>query len=520
MEKQLLVELKSITKKFASTYALKNVDLKVYAGEVVALLGENGAGKSTLMKILSGIWPAGTFDGKIYINNQFEEFFDTQDADQAGIAMIHQELSTFPELTIAEHLELKQLPLWINWGKTFSKIQKFLDSLEFGLNAKTRVKDLSVGGKQLVEIARALYRNSKVIIFDEPTSALTEQETLRLYSIIDRLRLEGHAIIYISHRMDEIFRLADRIVVLRDGQNAGEIQTHENGNKIPRGQIEPELIKWMVGRQIHDIYPQKNEMIAEEILRVENLTLIQNNSEMIIQNLSFTLRKGEILGISGLLGAGRSEILQTLFGALHPDGPTHSTYTVKGNAWVNQKRFYLSGKHSQPYFSIQSNLGFVTEDRKSTGLVLNRSIRENLTLPTLRMNGKILSRIQKKQEESTAQHWAKKMTIRYADLEQPVSELSGGNQQKVILAKWLMTEPQVLLLDEPTRGIDIGSKSEIYHWIQELATQGMGIILVSSEMPELLGLSHRILVLREGQLSAELFAQQTNQEEIMRAATL
>jgi D-xylose transport system ATP-binding protein len=520
MEKQPLVNLQKITKKFPGNYALKDVHLKIYPGEVVALMGENGAGKSTLMKILTGIWPAGTYEGQIFIGNNPVEFFDTQDASDSGIAIIHQELAIFPELTVAEHLELTNLKPIIQWSPLKQRVQKFLDFLEFDLKADTQVRELSIGGKQLVEIARALYKNSKVIIFDEPTTALTEQEATKLYGIIERLRLEGHGIIYISHRMDEVFKLADRIVVLRDGQNAGEIATTSNNQIIPRGEIEPQLIKWMVGREIHDVYPPKSEPSREDLLRVENLTVKKKNGERLINNLSFSLKKGEILGLAGLLGAGRTETLQAIFGAFHPDGPHGDQHTCTGNAWLNNKRFHISGSRSQPFFSIISNVGLVTEERKTTGLFTDRSIRENMTLPTLRISGNMMKTISKNHELNDVQTWAKKMAIRCQSLDQNVSELSGGNQQKVILAKWLMTNPQILFLDEPTRGIDIGAKSEIYHWIQQLAAQGIGIILVSSEMPELLGLSHRILVLKEGRLSAELRTQDTNQEEMMRASTL
>ncbi len=305
----MLLELRGIGKSFPGTRALDGVDLSVRAGEVVALLGENGAGKSTLMKILSGVWPAGSYEGEIRVSGQAAQFADTRDAHRAGIAMIHQELAVFPELSVGEHLELDQLPRWIDWTELHKRSQVFLDSLGLGLRSETRVGDLSVGGRQLVEIARALHRNARVLVFDEPTSALTEQEVRRLYAIVDRLRIEGRGIIYITHRLDEVFRLADRMVVLRDGRNAGECPgSNDRGEKIARGQLEPQLISWMVGRAVQDIYPPRNDlskMENHELMRVDGLSLKTPRGKTLVDKLSFTLKKGEVLGLAGLLGAGR-----------------------------------------------------------------------------------------------------------------------------------------------------------------------------------------------------------------------
>ncbi|MGZ3689717.1 MAG: sugar ABC transporter ATP-binding protein, partial [Bdellovibrionota bacterium] len=380
-----LLELKAIVKEFPGTRALDGVDLSVHSGEVVALLGENGAGKSTLMKILSGVWPAGSFEGEILVaaapgeQASGREFRDTRDAHRAGIAMIHQELSVFPELTVAEHLELDKLPSWIDWQELFARSQKFLDGLKLGLRADTRVGDLSVGGRQLVEIARALYRNANILVFDEPTSALTEQEVQRLYTIVERLRAEGRAIIYITHRLDEVFRLADRIIVLRDGRNAGEASATDNqGRRVPREILEPQLISWMVGRPIHDIYPPRNAAIGEELMRVENLTLVSPRGKTLVKDLSFTLKKGEVLGLAGLLGAGRSETFEALFGVLHGTGPRGRGYGVTGNVWIHGRRV----RPGTPRDAIGARMGFVSEDRKGSGLVLGQSIRANMTLPS------------------------------------------------------------------------------------------------------------------------------------------
>lgn len=524
-----LLELREIGKQFTGTKALDGVNLTVGAGEIVALLGENGAGKSTLMKVLSGVWPAGTYDGEIRVTPapgkmpEAIQFVDTRDAHRAGIAMIHQELSVFPQLSVGEHLTLDLLPAWIDWPKIHREVQKFLDKLDFGLRSEMRVGDLSVGGKQLVEIARALYRNANILVFDEPTSALTEQEVIRLYTVVERLRAEGRAIIYITHRLDEVFHLADRMVVLRDGKNAGESSAFENGQKIARTILEAKLISWMVGRPIHDTYPPRNQKFGEDILRVENLSLISPKGKTLVDHLSFTVKRGEVLGLAGLLGAGRSETFEALFGALHGSGPRGSGYRVTGNVWIKGQRRDLS----TPAKAIAAKMAFVSEDRKGTGLVLGQSILNNMTLPTL-ISGRqglssgpgLTSMIHRGREVTVAGNWMKQLRVKAAGIDQSIRELSGGNQQKVVLAKWLLTEPEIFFLDEPTRGIDVGAKVEIYQWIQKLAEQGMAVIVASSEMPELLGICHRLIVLREGHASAELQGDRATQEDIMRAASL
>jgi len=524
-----LLELSGITKDFPGTRALDGVSFKIHAGEIVALLGENGAGKSTLMKILSGIWATGSHGGEVRVARTqgkapvLQNFRDTRDAHAAGIAMIHQELAVFSQLTIGEHLALDSLPIWIDWNEVHARSQKFLDGLNFGLRSETRVGELSVGGKQMVEIARALYRNSKILVFDEPTSALTEQEVLVLYRVVEKLRAEGHAIIYITHKLDEVFHLADRMVVLRDGKNAGEASAREGNTKIPRATLEPKLISWMVGRPITDVYPPRNKKFGDEILRVEKLTVKSPNGKTLVRDLSFAVKRGEVLGLGGLLGAGRSETFEGLFGVLDGRGPRGEGFEVLGNVWINGRR----KKAGMPSDAIAARMAFVSEDRKGSGLVIGQSIRSNITLPSLVSGRKNLTRsrsalsgVNGARELAEAQVWMKELKVKAASIEQSVGTLSGGNQQKVVLAKWLLTDPEILFLDEPTRGIDVGAKVEIYQWIQKLAANGMAIIVVSSEMPELLGISHRLLILREGHLSAELPAEGTTQEDIMRAASL
>lgn len=529
MAKLPALELRAISKSFPGTKALDGVSLSVGAGEVVALLGENGAGKSTLMKVLSGVWPAGTYEGEIWISRspneplKKAEFNDTRQAFSAGIGMIHQELSVFRELTVAENLELDRLPRWLKWDELFTRTQKFLDSIGLDLDARAKVGDLSIGGRQLVEIARALSRDSRVLVFDEPTSALTDTEVERLYRIIDRLRAQGHGIIYITHRMDEVFHLADRMVVLRDGKFAGECSAYDaSGKKIARSELEPKLISMMVGRAIQDIFPKKNPKLGEEILKVKDLRVVGPAGRLLVDGFNFTLRAGEILGFAGLLGSGRSWVLEAIFGLLDEKGPRQGGYTVSGEVWIKGDRYDIS----TPQEAIRRRIGFVSEDRKGNGLVLNHSIRTNMSLPalasdqvSLAKSARLLSFLSTDEERSSVHHWSRQLRVKAASPEQAVGQLSGGNQQKVVIAKWLLTRPEVLFLDEPTRGVDVGAKVEIYDWIHRLASEGMGIVLVSSEMPEVLGLSHRLLVLRKGHVSAEL-PPTASQEEIMHAASI
>ncbi len=498
-----------IGKSFGPVRALEDVSLEVRPGEVLALLGENGAGKSTLMKILSGVWPEGSYDGSFELQGQSMRFRDTRQAFSAGIAMIHQELAVFPELTVAEHLELTELPNFIRWDDLNRRVAAFLSRIDFdrlGLAPETKVGTLSVGGRQLVEIARALYRDAKVIVFDEPTSALTEPEVQVLYGVIERLRKEGRGILYISHRLDEVFRLADRVVILRDGRFVAEAPM------AARAELEPQIIQWMVGRPLGELYPAKNTQFGAEILRVEDLTIQSPEGKILADQVSFRVRAGEVLALGGLLGAGRTETLEALFGAFHPSGPRKPGYRIRGRLWIKGQEV----KVRRPLGAITLRMALVSEDRKQSGLVLKHSIRQNLSLP-----GLVSGRVNLRDEGTGIAHWWRELRIRARDPEQGVSELSGGHQQKIVLAKWLLTNPEILFLDEPTRGVDVGAKHEIYTWIQKLANQGMAIVLASSEMPELLGLAHSILVLREGKISGRFATgQAVTQEEIMKAASL
>jgi putative multiple sugar transport system ATP-binding protein len=528
-DRRAMLEFKEITKDFPGTRALEAVSFTVKAGEVVALMGENGAGKSTLMKILSGVWPAGSYQGSFLLSGKEQSFQDTRDAHRAGIAMIHQELAVFPELTVAEHLELDTLPRWIDWPALLARSQAFLDTLGFGLRADSRVGSLSIGARQLVEIARALFRNAQVLIFDEPTSALTEAEVQRLDAIILKLRAEGRAILYITHRMDEVFRLADRLVVLRDGRNAGEISAWKGDVRAPRAEVEPKLISWMVGRSVDAVYPPLHPHPGPVAFKVEDLVMHDPKGRHRLKGLTFEVRAGEILGLAGLLGAGRSEVFEALFGVLSGKGPKGPGFEVSGRMAIATPagRRRLELPLADPAVALRERLAFVSEDRKGSGLVLDQSILSNLLLPGLvagtgglaRGRG-LLARRDPAQERAQAEKLCARLRVKCASLDQAVGELSGGNQQKVVIAKWLLTEPRVLFLDEPTRGIDIGAKAEIYQLIQDLASEGLAIVLASSEMPELLGTCHRIQVMREGTFSAEVEGRTADQETLMRAASL
>ncbi len=513
-----LLRLQGITKDFPGTRALDSVNLVLHRSEVLALMGENGAGKSTLMKILSGVWPHGSFDGRVVIDGTDRSFDDTHDAHGAGIAMIHQELALFPELTVAEHLVLDQLPRLISWAPIFEKVQVFLDGLGFGLRADTPVRQLSIGSRQLVEIARALYRDARVLVFDEPTSALSESEVVRLYRIIRDLKAQGRGILYITHRMDEVFELADRLLVLRDGQNAAEFSRRDAAGALrERAELEPLLLKAMVGREIREVFPKKATPREEIVLDVRGLSLCRPNGRRRLQDVSFSVRAGEVLGLAGLLGAGRSEVLETLFGFYHPEGPRGPGYQVQGDVLVSGAPFQLG----KPEDSLRAGMAFLSEDRKGNGLMLGQSILNNVSLAaSAKSRAGLLGRLSSERESQQAHRWIDDLRVRCTGPMQTVGQLSGGNQQKVVLAKWLATQPRVLFLDEPTRGVDIGAKAEIYQWVQKLAAEGMAIVLVSSELPELLGLAHRVLVLREGRISAELNSVEASQEKIMEAASL
>ncbi|MCF3942800.1 xylose ABC transporter ATP-binding protein [Oceanobacillus alkalisoli] len=493
----------NITKEFPGVKALENVNLKVKKGEVHALCGENGAGKSTLMKILSGVYPFGSYIGEIFINDREVQFLDIKASQEAGVAIIYQELALVPEMTVAENIflgsDLMRSGI-ISWEKLYAESQKWLDMTGLDIDPQMKLGDLTVGKQQLVEITKALTKNADILILDEPTSALTESEAEVLFSILARLKERNVTCIYISHKLDEVLKIADSVTVLRDGQT---VSTDPISNLT-----ENDIVSKMVGRELTEFYPFEERPFGNEIFRVNNYSFYENETqEELVANVSFNLRKGEILGVSGLMGAGRTELFISLFGG----------YNGKKTGEVYLENELIS--INKPADSIKHGIAYVSEDRKRYGLVPEMNIIKNTTLASL-------DKVKKNRlldadmELEKAEEYAKKMNLKSHSLEAFMSQLSGGNQQKVVLSKWLLTNPKVLILDEPTRGIDVGAKFEIYKVIVELAKEGVGIVLISSELPEVLGMSDRVMVMSEGRITGELPRTKATQEEIMKLATI
>lgn len=491
---ETLLEMKGITKSYFGIKALTSVDLQIRKGEVHALMGENGAGKSTLMKVLTGLVKPDA--GEIYFQGERVTISSPKAALDMGIAMIHQELNPIPEMTIAENLFLGResrqpyLP-FINRKLIYKETEKLLKEYHLNLTPDRKVKELNVAQKQMLEIIKALSYNAKLIIMDEPTSALSDEEVQTLFAVIKRIRQEGVPVIYISHRMEEIFALTDRVTVLRDGTYIG--------TEPITSLTKESLITMMVGRPLTSIFPKTEAVIGKPVLEVKGLS-----RQGVFEEISFQVHQGEILGIAGLMGAGRSEVMRTLFGIDKPDA---------GEIWIDGAKAAI--RH--PMDAIGYGLAMVTEDRKEQGLVLNRSIRENISLANLHS----ITRsgfIRPQEEKRLCELMMKEISIKASGLGQEVSYLSGGNQQKVVLAKWLINRPKVLILDEPTRGIDVKAKAEIYRLISEFANQGMCIVMVSSELPEIMGMSDRILVMGEGRIKGEFSRNRVTQEEILECA--
>lgn len=501
MEKKLL-DMKNISKTFGNVQALKGVSLDLYAGEVLALMGENGAGKSTLMNILSGsLQPT---EGEIYLNGEKVVVPDPITAKKLGIAKIHQELQIVPELSVAENIFLGRWKTSAGPAVDFKAMKDeakvYLDMLDVHVDPSKKLKNLRIGEQQLVEIAKAISLNSKIIVMDEPTSAISEKEAEKLFTIIRRLRGEGKGIIYITHRMEEIFKIADRLTVMRDGQYIGTVKAAETSKD--------EIIRMMVGRDMSEQYPKDPTEKGEVALEVKNLTYTppMGSFRRSLKNISLKVRHGEVLGIAGLAGAGRSEFFECLAGVHH--GDTRGEIIIEGRP-VTIKT---------PADAIRAGISFATEDRKGSGLVLQRSIGENMSLPLLKKFSSMF--FMKHQEEKKVwQEQMEALRVKAPSYKTLASSLSGGNQQKVVLARWLMTHPKILLLDEPTRGIDVGAKAEIYQLINNLAKQGMAIIVVSSELPEVIGISDRIVTFCEGELTGEFMQEDATQEKLLQSAT-
>ncbi|MDU5080358.1 sugar ABC transporter ATP-binding protein [Tissierella carlieri] len=488
MGKPILV-MEMISKSFPGVKALDSVNFTVYENEVMALLGENGAGKSTLMKILSGVYKRDS--GQIILEGQPVEMISPKDATDKGIAIIHQELNLIPYLTVYENIflgrELKLATGVLNKREMIRQSDELLRKLKVNINPNVKVNTLSIAQQQMVEIAKALSLNAKIIIMDEPTDTLTDQEVENLFEIIRELKKEGKGIVYISHRLKEVFEICDKLTVLRDGQFIAEKKVSEVD--------EDEIIRLMVGRTLEEQFPYIKTNFQEEVLNVENL------SNEYIKDIGFTLRKGEILGISGLVGAGRTELAKTLYGVYKKD---RGTVTLDGEK-VNLRT---------PKEALDKGIVYVSEDRKHDGLILMMDVRSNMTISALEKFKRFLG-IDKKKENRIASEYREKINIKTPSLHQKVQNLSGGNQQKVAIAKSLLTDPKVLILDEPTRGVDVGAKKEIYDLLNKIKEEGRSIIMISSEMPEILGMSDRILVMHEGQLRGEISREEATQEKIM-----
>jgi len=498
-----LLEMRNIVKEFPGVRALDGVSFTLDPGEFHSLVGENGAGKSTLMKVLSGVYPYGTYEGEILVDDQVRRFGGIRDAENAGVSIIFQELSLVKELTVGENIFLGSAPSKlgvINWSELYHRAGNLLKDLHLSIDPRTLVGDLGIGQQQLVEIAKALSKNARILVLDEPTAALTESEVATLFAILRKLRERGVGMIYISHKLDEVFEMSDRITVLRDGRTISTDHAIDLNKSA--------VIAAMVGREVGDIFPKAQHDFGEVALSVEHLTTYSTDAadKKLVDDVSFFVHKGEVLGIAGLMGSGRTEMLMTIFGAWR--GRSSRSIKVEGRDVVV----------TSPRDAIRHGIGFVTEDRKRFGLILDQTILENMTLAGLRtISGRYIT-------DSTREAVAVRGPIESLRVKAPspltvTNTLSGGNQQKVVLGKWLLTNPKILFLDEPTRGIDVGAKQEIYAEINKLAKLGLAIVLVSSELPEVLGLSDRVIVLHEGKLTGEFIRSEATPEKVMAAAT-
>ena len=495
--------MKNITKTFPGVKALDNVNLQVEEGEIHALVGENGAGKSTLMNVLSGIYPHGTYEGDIIYNGEVCSFHDIKDSESKGIVIIHQELALIPYMTIGENMFLgneRGKSFAINWDETYGMAEKYIEQVGLTESARTYIKDIGVGKQQLVEIAKALAKNAKLLILDEPTSSLNESDSQALLELMLKFKKEGLTSIIISHKLNEVSYVADKITVIRDGS------TIETLTKGVDDFSEERIIKGMVGREIADRFPKRHGVeIGDVSMEVKNWTVYHPlySERKVVDNVSLYVRKGEVVGISGLMGAGRTELAMSIFGKSYGSN-------ISGSLYLHGQEVHLKNARD----AIEHKLAYVTEDRKGDGLILSNSIKNNTSLANLQgISNKGI--IDPDKEYAVAVEYKEKLKTKCPTVEQNVGNLSGGNQQKVLLAKWMFADPDVLILDEPTRGIDVGAKYEIYCIINDLVAAGKSVIMISSELPEVLGMSDRIYVMNEGKIAGELSAKEASQEKIM-----
>jgi len=503
-----ILEMKNITKEFPGVKALDDVSFKVERANIHCLVGENGAGKSTLMKVLSGVHPEGSYDGEIYLDGELQTYRNTYDSEKAGIAVIYQELALVPEMMVYENVFLGheiRNGINVNINETIRQTVNLLEKVGLDVNPSAKIKHLGIGKQQLVEIAKALSREARLIVLDEPTAALNESDSENLFDLLRGLKAEGVTSILITHKLQEVISVADKVTILRDGQS---VITLDNNN----GEVNEDiLIKHMVGRSIENIYPDREKKpIGDVIFEVRNWNAYDPRVERkLLKDVNIKLKKGEILGITGLMGAGRTELARSLFG--NKDG-----YQTDGEMLLNGKPV----KFATPHHAIKAGLAYVTEDRKGDGLILIQDVKTNITIANLKRildNGFVIN---ENSEIRDAREFKESLDIRTPSINQKVVYLSGGNQQKVSLAKWLYVQPELMILDEPTRGIDVGAKFEIFTIMNQLVEQGMSIIMISSELPEILGMTDRIYVISEGVVTGELLTEEADQETVMRYATM
>ena len=504
---EYILEMRGITKEFPGVRALDNVNFKVKNGEIHCLVGENGAGKSTLMKVLSGVYKFGSYSGDIMYNGEVQQFQSTKDSENAGIAIISQELALVPELTVYENIFFGHEIMHgktINWNETIIKAGEMLKKVRLDVNPSRKVRELGVGQQQLVEIAKALSKKAKLLILDEPTASLNEDDSQNLLQLLRDLQKEGVTSIMISHRLKEVVNIADTITVLRDGATICSMEA--TGGKVAEG----EIIKYMVGREIDNVYPKRSHIQPGEVaLELRNWTVFDPKQDRIIlDHVNIKLRKGEVVGLSGLMGAGRTELALSVF------GNTPKYKLLEGEIYVEGKKVDFK----TPRDATKAGLAYVSEDRKHNGLILIQDIKFNTTIANLE---KLLEGVVVNENEEIIQvnEYKKSLNIKAPSIKQLVGNLSGGNQQKVQIAKWLFAEPKVLILDEPTRGIDVGAKFEIYTIINRLVAEGYSVLMISSDLPEILGMSDRIYVMAEGSITGEISAADANEQNIMAMAT-
>lgn len=505
MDNDIILEFKNVTKKFPGVVALNDVSFKIQRGEIHGICGENGAGKSTLMKILSGVYPHDTYDGSVFFNGEELLLGESaiQEAGNKGIAIVYQELTLVPTMSVGENVFLGREPVErgsINWNRLYANTREILEKYKLDVPPNAIVKTLGVGKMQMVEIAKALSEKAQVLILDEPTSALSEAEIDKLMDILGILKNNGITCIYITHKLEELFRITDKVTVMRDGK---EIIT-----EATKELTQEKLVKYMVGREMKERFPKAKRSPGDVIFKVEDLQALDPNdsSRKVLNGVSFDVRKGEILGIAGLMGAGRTELVMTLFGEYGK--------VINGKILLND----LEIKPSNAREAINAGLSLVPEDRKGMGLVLIQSILKNISLPNLDQFSSYF-RIDTDAELKASMQQSKNLTIKTPSLHVPVETLSGGNQQKVVISKWLMSKPTVLIMDDPTRGIDVGAKFEIYKLMNELAEKGVAIIMISSELEEVLGMSDRVMVMCRGHSTTTLPVAEATVERVMTLAT-